>query len=351
MAYTMPQKQGIAYLGVAVAIAIIFGGAFYFLSANRVAAPETPAPVTAPASAKEIIFTGSHESGFEGYVSRVLYALKYDPGIFSVSSSSLADRAISIREKGSGKIHTVGFFYNGGAGFANPRELWENHPYCADCAETTNTVSIARASDMLTFASAKEEWLIFSSTYASPPAARINNEEDPSEAQRAKEGRLLFGFAVIKLEKPAGIAEKVIETLWLHSEEASAPEKTSLKLYFTNEAVCPDATCENVVSVTRLVPKTAKVATVAIEELLKGPTKEELADGYVMNIPAGSKLNSLTIQNGEARADFNAQTQSGGGSASMRYRTEQIRETLLQFPTVKSVRLSVDGETEGIFQP
>ena len=324
MAYTMPQKQGIAYLGVAVAIAIIFGGAFYFLSANRVAAPETPAPVTAPASAKEIIFTGSHESGFEGYVSRVLYALKYDPGIFSVSSSSLADRAISIRENESGKIHTIGFFYNGGAGFANPRELWENHPYCADCAETTNTVSIARASDMLTFANAKEGWLVFSNP---------------------------FGFAVIKLEKPAGIAEKVIETLWLHSEEASAPEKTSLKLYFTNEAVCPDATCENVVSVTRLVPKTAKVATVAIEELLKGPTKEELADGYVMNIPAGSKLNSLTIQNGEARADFNAQTQSGGGSASMRYRTEQIRETLLQFPTVKSVRLSVDGETEGIFQP
>lgn len=109
--------------------------------------------------------------------------------------------------------------------------------------------------------------------------------------------------------------------------------------------------CNDVAAAEREISKTVKVATAALEELLKGPTQDEKQKGLFSQIPAGSKLNSLAIVNGEARADFNQTTQMGGGSCGQGIVTEQIRQTLLQFPTVKSVKLSIDGQTEGIFQP
>ena len=129
------------------------------------------------------------------------------------------------------------------------------------------------------------------------------------------------------------------------------PENISVKVYFLNSRMKPINLCNEVVAAARVIPKTEKVATAAINELLKGLTSEERSAGYTNDIPAGSKLNSVTIVDGEARADFNATTESGGGSCSMAVRTAQIRETLLQFPIVKTVKLSIDGRTEDIFQP
>jgi hypothetical protein len=128
-------------------------------------------------------------------------------------------------------------------------------------------------------------------------------------------------------------------------------EFAEVQVYFLNERLKPVLNCTEVVATSRRVPKTAKIATAAVNELLKGPSERERADGYTTSIPAGSKLLSLAIANGEARADFNAATESGGGSCSMASRTEQIRQTLLQFPTIKTVRFSIEGRTGDIFQP
>ena len=50
-------------------------------------------------------------------------------------------------------------------------------------------------------------------------------------------------------------------------------------------------------------------------------------------------------------SDFNNLTESGGGSCSMASRYAQIENTLKQFPTVSSVKLSINGRTGDIFQP
>ena len=125
--------------------------------------------------------------------------------------------------------------------------------------------------------------------------------------------------------------------------------QTTIKLFFNRTN--PKAECTDVVAVERTIPKTETIATVAINTLIQGPTSAEKAAGYSSQIPKNSKLNSLVINNGEALADFNATTQSGGGSCSMAARVAQIRQTLLQFPTVKSAKISIDGKTEDIFQP
>lgn len=133
-------------------------------------------------------------------------------------------------------------------------------------------------------------------------------------------------------------------------EIVTSGQTTKVKVYFAPKDSQQDQ-CNDVVAVERTVSQTAKIATAAIEELFKGPTPEEKAKGYTTVLPVGSKLNSLVIVNGEARADFNSVTESGGGSCGMGVRTSQISKTLLQFPTIKTVKFSIDGRTQDIFQP
>ncbi len=133
--------------------------------------------------------------------------------------------------------------------------------------------------------------------------------------------------------------------------ETVEPEESEVSIYFTNSIVEPIVTCTEVMPVARKVEKTLSIATAAMEELLGGLISEEVSAGYSTEIPSGSKLNSLTIVDGEARVDFNSRINEGGGSCHFTALREQIRQTLLQFSTVKTVVISVDGRTENIFQP
>ena len=139
----------------------------------------------------------------------------------------------------------------------------------------------------------------------------------------------------------------------ISTEKAPNPEEpmTTFKIFFVNPKFASTEDCTEVEAVERMVPYTQSVGKASLEALLAGPTVDEEKAGYGTNIPRGSTLNSLKIVEGEARADFNSVTESGGGSCSMAGRMAQIVETMKQFPTVKSVKLSVEGKTEAIFQP
>lgn len=113
----------------------------------------------------------------------------------------------------------------------------------------------------------------------------------------------------------------------------------------------PEYNCQEVIKISRYIGETPAVAQAAINQLLSGPTDAEKAQGYFTNIPSGSKLNSISVVNGVVKADFNKATESGGGSCSMAARVAQITKTLMQFPTITSVELSIDGRTGDIFQP
>ncbi|MDD4995610.1 MAG: GerMN domain-containing protein [Patescibacteria group bacterium] len=129
-------------------------------------------------------------------------------------------------------------------------------------------------------------------------------------------------------------------------------ETMTLKIFFNNSNLDPEFTCVKVFSVTREVEKTVAVGRAAIEELLKGPTEAELAEGYITNINPGVILQSLKIIDSVAYADFDETLERAvGGSCRVAAISAQIRETLMQFPTVKSVVISIDGRTEDILQP
>lgn len=110
--------------------------------------------------------------------------------------------------------------------------------------------------------------------------------------------------------------------------------------------------CSKVYPVERLVAKTSAVGTAAINELLQDVFSEETKAGYFSSINKGTKLLSLKIENGTAYVDFDDTLgwQVGGSCRTAAIRA-QITETLKQFPTVKKVVISINGESETILQP
>jgi len=130
-------------------------------------------------------------------------------------------------------------------------------------------------------------------------------------------------------------------------------EKMTVKVFFGNTKLDPQVfDCNKVFEVEREIPKTVAVARAALGELLSGPTENEKADGYITNINPRVKIQSLTIENGIARVDFDEQLEfQVGGSCRVAAISSQIRETLKQFPTVKEVIISIDGRREDILQP
>lgn len=129
-------------------------------------------------------------------------------------------------------------------------------------------------------------------------------------------------------------------------------ETLGVKLFFTNDRLDPNVTCEKVFSVDRTIPKTKSVAMAALEELLKGVNAEEESRGFRTVINSGVKIKRLVIVDGVAQVDFDARMEyQMGGSCRVGMVRRQIEETLRQFPAVKEVVISVEGRTEDILQP
>jgi spore germination protein GerM len=131
-----------------------------------------------------------------------------------------------------------------------------------------------------------------------------------------------------------------------------APEKITVKAFFNNSLMDPEISCNKVFPVERQVDKTQAVARAALEELLKGVSKEEQESGFYTSLNLGVRINKLTIEGGVARVDFDKQMEfEMGGSCRVSAIRAQITETLKQFPSVQSVIISVEGRTEDILQP
>lgn len=107
------------------------------------------------------------------------------------------------------------------------------------------------------------------------------------------------------------------------------------------------------VAVERNIVKTVAVATAAMQELLKGPTEAEKAEGLTTAINAGTVLNYVRIDDGVATVDFNDQFDfQMGGSARVMSINQQILKTLTQFSTIKTIKITINhGERPANLEP
>lgn len=129
------------------------------------------------------------------------------------------------------------------------------------------------------------------------------------------------------------------------------PQTQTIQVFFSNQREGGN-NCQAVFPVIRTINRTETIGRAALEELLKGPTQKEISQGFNTNIPVNTRIQNLTIQNGVARVDFNQALDQGvGGSCRAAAIRAQITQTLLQFPTVDRVIISINGNTSGILQP
>jgi germination protein M len=87
------------------------------------------------------------------------------------------------------------------------------------------------------------------------------------------------------------------------------------------------------------------VAAAALRAVLDGPNGRELAAGLTTAVPPDTRLLDLAIAGGLARVDLSGRFREGEGAPATRERLAQVVYTLTQFPTVKTVRLRIDGHT------
>ncbi len=159
------------------------------------------------------------------------------------------------------------------------------------------------------------------------------------------------GTLVFKNENASGMPDYERE-FRLPIKFASSSETVKLQAYFSNSNLDPEITCEKVFAVDRFLPRTQAVARAALEELLKGTTDEEMLAGYSTSLNTGVKINSLVIDKGVAKVDFNEALENGvAGSCRVGVIRLQIINTLKQFSSVSNVIISVNGKTEDILQP
>ncbi|MFA5084268.1 MAG: GerMN domain-containing protein [Candidatus Paceibacterota bacterium] len=159
-------------------------------------------------------------------------------------------------------------------------------------------------------------------------------------------GTAVNGTLVLKNDNPSGLPENEIKI------EVPVVFSRMVKVYFNNNKMDPEVSCNKVFAVERSIPKTSAVGRAALEELLKGLTEQEKTDGYFTSIKPGAEIQKLTIENGVAKVDFNEQLEfQVGGSCWVSAIRAQITQTLKQFPTVNEVVISINGRTEDILQP
>lgn len=161
------------------------------------------------------------------------------------------------------------------------------------------------------------------------------------------------GSLVFRNENPSGLPENNKEFVLPVKILKSSGEIMKIKVYFNNNKIDPEASCNKVFSVVREIPKIEAVGSAALWQLLIGPTQTEKDAGFFTSINEEVKLQSLEIkQDGTAVADFDEQLEAGvGGSCKVSAIRAQIAQTLKQFLTVKNVVISINGRTEDILQP
>ena len=133
-----------------------------------------------------------------------------------------------------------------------------------------------------------------------------------------------------------------------------APQDTMrVNVYLGNSVFNPNQVdCTQVYPVERVVPKSSKTATTALNELLKGVIGGESKDGYITSINPGVTLKSISVSAGTASVDFSSGLgDQVAGSCRVAAIRAEIEQTLKQFPTIQNVIISIDGVSEGILQP
>lgn len=141
-----------------------------------------------------------------------------------------------------------------------------------------------------------------------------------------------------------------ITTVSTSTAAASVSAPGAYRVYFANDLLDPQVSCNKAFPVTRHTDRTDILRT-AIEDLLRGPSDSDTIAGFKTAIPAGVTLRSAKVDGGVAYLDFDSKLDQVAGSCRVNEIRAQIERTAEDAAGVGSVRISVEGRTDDILQP
>lgn len=178
---------------------------------------------------------------------------------------------------------------------------------------------------------------------------------------RQKKGRAGRLSRVVSLAAVVAILTMGVAWWWSRSSgeptgpgpTGGAPSKLEVEVFFGNSAKDPQSLdCSRVYPVHRSLPATEAVARAAMEALLRGPSADESKQGYFTSLNRNVPVRSLEVRDGTAWVDFGAGFEEGvAGSCRIESMRAQVERTLLQFDSVRSVRITVQGREATALQP
>lgn len=158
-----------------------------------------------------------------------------------------------------------------------------------------------------------------------------------------------YGYILIQNDDPSdgegGPAKKILIPVIFNNTN----QKTmSVKVFFPNSVTDPGfMDCNVVRPTTRVIPYTLATANASLIELIKGPTVQELSQGFQTQIDSNTTIKSISIKNGTAYVDFSKELQNKNvGLCAGQFIDAQIRQTLLQFPAIKNAVISIEGNKD-----
>lgn len=132
------------------------------------------------------------------------------------------------------------------------------------------------------------------------------------------------------------------ETSDNNSQIAQEDERNDFRktiCYYVNES-------DLLVPVTRELPWTEGIAKSALENLIDNPRlRLQLNEkGLKPSLPAGTKVNGMTIHEGTAKVDLSSEFLNYPDKTSEKNALDALVYTLTEFPSIERVQLYIDGE-------
>ncbi len=122
-------------------------------------------------------------------------------------------------------------------------------------------------------------------------------------------------------------------------------------IFFADKEGAHSGDCSQVLAAKRISDYTVDILNNAINDLIKGPLENEEKTA-INNIPEGTQINSIFVDNNILKVDFNEKLQEGiGGSCMVISIMSQLEETLNSLGDFENIIISINGQTEDVLQP
>jgi len=123
----------------------------------------------------------------------------------------------------------------------------------------------------------------------------------------------------------------------------SVPSR-GIKVYFFRAS--------ELVAVERELPTNENPVVIAIDQLLRGPSEQEAANGLTTKIPSGTRSRDIDVEGHTAIVDLNSTlVEFEGGSAEAKGIVAQIVYTATSVKGIKEVILKLQGSDQFVIGP